>query len=257
MNAQGPKVAVVGAGNVATRLALALHGVGARIVTVAAAHEESARRLSELTGARAVTVPETDATADYILIAVSDKAVADVAAELPETDATVVHTSGSVPLQSLARYFRSAGVLYPLQTFSRDVEVDVAEVPFFTEATSAEVLENVDRLARMLSPHVYHADSEQRKSLHVAGVLTSNFPIYLLEIARQALAKAGYPLEVVSPLARASIAKAFAVGPREALTGPARRGDVAVTELQARSLPPDHRAIYEVITQAILKDYHE
>lgn len=148
-------------------------------------------------------------------------------------------------------------MLYPLQTFSRDVEVNVADVPFFTEATGADVLASVDDLAHLLSRHVYHADSEQRKSLHVAGVLTSNFPIYLLEIARQALAKAGYPLDVVAPLARVSIEKAFAVGPRDALTGPARRGDVAVTELQARSLPPMHRAIYEAITQAIFKDYHE
>ena len=250
-------VAIVGAGNVATRLSLALHAAGVGIESVSASHIESARRLAAQVGARAVPVREISACTDYVLVVVSDKAVAEVAASLPPTDAIVAHTSGSVPLETLAGRFRSAAVLYPLQTFSRDVGVDVGEVPFFTEATDAATLEAVDHLAHVLSDHVYHADSEQRKSLHVAGVLTSNFPIYLLEMARQALAKAGYPLEVVEPLARASIAKAFAVGPREALTGPARRGDVAVTELQAQSLPPQHRAIYESITQSILKDYHE
>lgn len=241
----------------ATRLALAFHSAGAKVVSVSAAHEESARRLADLIGAAVKPVAQISKDVDYVVISVSDKAVADVVAAMSETDAVVVHTSGSVPMQTLSRRFRAAGVLYPLQTFSRDVEVNVADVPFFTEAVDADVLAAVDDLARILSQHVYHADSEQRKSLHVAGVLTSNFPIYLLEIARQALAKAGYPLDVVAPLARVSIEKAFAVGPHDALTGPARRGDVAVTELQARSLPPIHRAIYEAITQAIFKDYHE
>ncbi len=241
----------------ATRLALAFHDAGAKVVSVSAAHEESAKRLAELVEAEAKPVSQIAADVDYVVIAVSDKAVADVAEAMPDTRAVVVHTSGSVPMQTLAQRFSSAGVLYPLQTFSRDVEVNVADVSFFTEATDADVLASVDDLAHLLSRHVYHADSEQRKSLHVAGVLTSNFPIYLLEIARQALAKAGYPLDVVAPLARVSIEKAFAVGPHDALTGPARRGDVAVTELQARSLPPTHRAIYEAITQAIFKDYHE
>lgn len=250
-----PRISIVGAGNVATRLALAFRRAGCTIATVAARTPQSAAALAARVDAEPVAVDDTDTEADIVVIAVSDRAVADVAARLRSGSALLAHTSGSTPLSDVARHWPRAAVLYPLQTFSRDVEVDIARVPFFTEATCAADLEAVDAIARLLSANVYHADSRQRSALHVAGVLTSNFPVYLLEVARQKLAEAGFPLEVVHPLAEATIAKAFAVGPLDALTGPARRGDTAVTCAHAESLTGDAKKVYETITEAITRLY--
>lgn len=249
-------LSIVGAGNVASHLAREFHARGCRISTVAASHIDSARRLADKVGATAVEPSMTDTDVDFVIIAVSDSAVSDVAASLPTGRAIVAHTSGSVPLDTLKARHDKAGVFYPLQTFSRDVNVDISRVPIFTEASDAYTLEQLDKLAGTLSRHVYHADSERRKALHVAGVLTSNFPVYLLEIARQQLAHAGFPLEVVQPLAEATIVKAFQVGPHDAMTGPARRGDIAVTQCQAAMLPDGHREVYNAITNCILHDYH-
>lgn len=249
-------VSFVGAGNVATHLCTALHRAGLKISTVSARTIESAQRLAGLVGARACAVDKADTDADFVIIAVSDKAVATAAAQLPPGRAIVAHTSGSIPLDDISdEHRRPAAVLYPLQTFSSDVAVDIARVPFFTEATDKTVLDSVDTLARMMSANVYHADSEKRRSLHVAGVLTCNFPVYLLEMAESVLAKAGFPLEVVHPLAEATLQKAFAVGPHQAMTGPARRGDTEVCRLQAESLEGIGRQIYETLTTAILNDY--
>lgn len=103
-----------------------------------------------------------------------------------------------------------------------------------------------------------HADSSVRARLHVAGVLSSNFPIYLLKITEKVLAEAGLPLSTVKPLVEVSVAKAFEVGPRDALTGPARRGDIKVLQKQLDSLSSaSDKAIYEAISDAILNDYHK
>lgn len=252
------RAAVIGAGNVATHLALGLDRAGADIVAVCSRGAENAARLADRVGAAVCTCPaDIPADVDFVLIAVSDSSVSEVAARLPKTSGVVAHTSGSVPLERLSEHHARAAVLYPLQTFSRDVPVNLAEVPFFTEAADETVLESVDRVARMLSEHVYHADSPRRARLHVAGVLSSNFTVYLLEECRKVLAAAGFPLDVVRPLVEATMAKTFAVGPREAMTGPARRGDVAVVERQAGMLEGVPAEIYRLISKQIFGMYHE
>jgi len=253
------RVAIVGAGNVATHMARGLHAAGISISAVCARHADTARRLAAAVGAPAVCPSPSDIPrdVDMVLVAVTDSAVAEVAAALPVIDAPVVHTSGSVPLGTLAARHARAAVLYPLQTFSRDVDVDLSQVPLFTEATDEDTLACVDGVARVLSAHVYHADSARRKHLHVAGVMASNFPVYLLEQCRRVLAEAGYPLEVVRPLAEATLEKAFAVGPRDAMTGPARRGDMAVVEAHGRLLPPDTARIYGLVSSQIYDMFHE
>lgn len=252
------RVAIVGAGNVATHLAVSLSSAGVDVCAVCARHMDSALRLAERVGAQAVTeCAQIFRDVDYIIISVSDSMVGPVAESLPCTDAVVVHTSGSVPLEVVAERHQRAGVLYPLQTFSRDIAVDVSQVPFFTEATDADTLAEVDRLAHMLSQNVYHADSDRRRYLHVAGVMSSNFTVYLLEQCREVLARAGYPLDVVRPLVGATVAKVFASSPREAMTGPARRGDLAVADAHMRLLGGEAGEIYKAISTEIYKMYHE
>ncbi len=252
-----PTMAVIGAGNVATHLASAFHRVGVKIVSVTDNSGRHAPALAEALGAEYVArVEDISNDVDFTLIATTDAAVADISRRLSPRRGLVAHTSGSVPLDTLSQRHPHAAVLYPLQTFSRDVAVDLSMVPFFTEATSTDDLATVDTWARRLGNNVYHADSSHRRYLHIAGVLTSNFPIYLLEGARQVLDRGGYPLEVVKPLVEASMNKAFTTSPADALTGPARRGDVAVTKLQEEALESPFKEIYHTLTQAILNDYH-
>lgn len=251
------KIAIIGAGNVATRLGLAMKERGLDIVGVASRGGESARILASKLGCAAYSsASQIPPEASFILIATQDHAVADAVAQLPESGAVVAHTSGSVPLDVVAAKFARAGVLYPLQTFSRDVDVNVAEVPFFTEATDGETLAIIDALASSLSFTVHHADSRLRSRLHVAGVLTSNFPIWLLKITEDLLSGEGLPLSTVAPLMKATIEKAFEVGPESAMTGPARRGDRATIAKHMQILAGDDREIYRLLSEAILNHYH-
>jgi len=70
--------------------------------------------------------------ADIYILAVSDDAVASLSAKLPFENKLIVHTSGSVNIHHLDKK-NKRGVFYPLQTFSKEANVDFAEVPICLE----------------------------------------------------------------------------------------------------------------------------
>lgn len=261
MNALNPhdiKIVIVGAGNVATHFALGLHRVGFNVDTIAARHIESAALLAGKIGAKPVVdLNEIDTDADLVIIATSDAAVGDVSAKLPDVSGIVVHTSGSVPLDIVATRHRRAGVIYPLQTFSKNSEVEMGRVPFFTEATDNSSLEVIDAVAGMLGGSVYHAGSDVRARLHIAGVFACNFAVYMFEMARRELERVGLPLDTVRPLVDVTVDKAFGLGPMQAMTGPARRGDKATIEKQTSLLENENeKEIYALISRAIYKEFN-
>lgn len=252
-----PRIVLVGAGNVATHLSKAL---GDHIVAVCSRNIGHARRLAEPIGAEATDDfgHLASFTPDIIILSIADNATADVVAAIGaiESHPLVVHTSGTVEKETLSPISPRTGVLYPLQTFSAGVDVDIHEVPFFTEANDEADLDIVDDVAKSISPHVHHADAAHRRVLHVAGVFSNNFPNILLECVGRILATAGYPLDVVRPLLRGTVDKAFAVGPHDAQTGPARRGDFDVISRQYESLPEDLKPVYKELTALILRSHH-
>jgi predicted short-subunit dehydrogenase-like oxidoreductase (DUF2520 family) len=96
-----------------------------------------------------------------------------------------LHTSGSTDIAVLLKYTAKAGVLYPLQTFSKTKEVDFRQVPLCIEAANDIFKAQVKELAQSISNNVYEVDSsEQRRVLHLAAVFACNFPNYLYGIAQ-------------------------------------------------------------------------
>ena len=258
------RVSIIGAGNVATHLAKALHASGHEIVQVYAPHVTSATALAEEVGASPVTMLSAlRDDADAYIVSVKDGAVAtvltEVAASVPAVAAKLwMHTAGSIPVTVFPPEFTRCGVLYPLQTFSKAVPVDMAAVPFFTEGCTPDAEEAIRRLACSISGKVYHADSAGRRQLHIAGVLGCNMPMYLWALAAEVLERAGYGLDVLFPLLQATLAKAETVPPIEGMTGPARRGDHAVMRSHLDSLPDDIAPVYRFINNEILRRFgHE
>lgn len=256
------RLAIVGAGNVATHLARAFDSApGVNLVAVISrtlsSAEEAAHDLSSAVIASNDYALLRELRPDVVLISVADNALAPVVEAIGRLDYNplVLHTSGTLPKEMLSPISGRTGILYPLQTFSRTTSVDMASVPFFNEADSLSDLECVDALASAISKSVHHADEAHRRILHIAGVFSSNFPNILLECTEQILAKGGYGLEVVEPLVRAMVDKAFAIGPHAAQTGPARRGDMEVIESHRAALPENLSKIYDVLTAQILKSH--
>lgn len=253
-----PKIVVVGSGNVATHLARGFADVGCDIVQVYSHKLEHAKRLAtSLDSCEAIDkIDDIVKDADLYLIAVKDEAIREIARNMPKVRGVAAHTSGSIPLSVLSEVSDNTAVLYPLQTFSREAELDLSRVPFFTEAINEETQRMIDGYAYKLSKNVRHADSSQRKTLHIAGVLSCNFVNFLWDKTAEILSKDGYEFDVVEPLIRATLDKAIAIGPHDAQTGPAMRNDKQVMEEHAARLDDDIAKLYREISQAIIKSHN-
>lgn len=240
------RVVIVGSGNVAEALARALPASGAELCQVFARNRERGPRVAALGGTTWTADPDRLVEADLYLIAVSDRAVGEVAASLRLPDGAVAaHTAGSVPLDALEAFPRRA-VIYPLQTFTAGRAVDFARVPLFLEASDKGTYQAVERFARRLSSQLYPADSKRRGILHLAGVLACNFVNALYAAGERTLAREGLPFEALRPLIAETAAKALAApSPAAVQTGPAVRGDLPTLE-RHRALLAEEPLLLEI-----------
>lgn len=250
------KVVVIGSGNVAENLVQGLVACPKlKLLQLYARNTERAEAIARLVGCTYTSDEKWfNRSADLYLIAVSDRAIAEVADTLPiPKSAIVAHTAGSVPLEALNSYPRR-GIFYPFQGFSVGRKVDFRQVPFFLEAADEEVMATLKKVASALSEQVFEADSERRKRIHLAGVICNNFVNQLYASAADLLAAEGLPYAVLKPLIEETAAKAVAA-PHPALvqTGPAKRGDTKTQEGHLALLEEDetlHR-IYQLMSQKI------
>ena len=237
------KVAVIGRGNVGSHLARAL-APGNEIVSVAPR-----------------TLDGLPLDADIYLISVPDDAIHYVAERLHSLlpDALVAHTSGTTGIDVLRQArFRRAAVFYPLQTFSRDVDLDYSRIPIFLEVAAEDDMPRLEKLARTMSEHIFHAGSEQRRRLHLASVLACNFVNHLWDLAYRQLEDADLPPDVIRPLIDETTAKLSRLDPHDGQTGPARRGDslTVARHLEMLSSDTSLRKIYSMLSDSIFNSYH-
>lgn len=252
------RLVIFGSGNVATHIAnpLSRHH---DIIQIVSRDPEHADRLAKMIGGsvEATThLSEVKDDADAYIISVNDDSIAAIAANTP-ANGLWMHTSGSIGMEVFLGHKQRYGVLYPLQTFSRDVPVDMRKVPIFIEGNDSGSTVGIDTLAKSISRQIYHANSSQRRQLHIAAVFACNFANRLWAIADDILKEAGYDFSVLSPLLKATLEKAERTSPAEGQTGPARRGDREVMESHLNSLDTENAEIYKIISKSIFNQYNE
>jgi predicted short-subunit dehydrogenase-like oxidoreductase (DUF2520 family) len=144
-------------------------------------------------------------------------------------------------------------VIYPLQTLSKDKEIDFRSVPLFVEANSEDNLKIVKTLALHVSYVVMEATSEQRRSLHLAAVFACNFANHCYAIAEQILNKNNLPFDVLLPLIDETARKVHVLPPVQAQTGPAVRYDENVIGKHIDLLGEGtmEAELYELISKSI------
>lgn len=247
-------VVIIGSGNVAEALAQAIAASGLHLVQVFARNAARVQAVAEKAGCGWATRPEELAAADLYLLAVSDRAVAEVAASLPiPPDAAVAHTAGSVPLEALPAKFARRAVVYPLQTFTSGRRIDFGEVPLFVEASTPELQSELECFARRIARHVHRADSARRAQLHLAAVFVSNFVNHMYAVGAELLGDAGLDFDLLKPLIAETTAKALAAAsPAAVQTGPAVRGDLPTQQRHEAMLDDELlRTIYRTISRHI------
>ena len=105
------KIVMIGSGNVATHLSLALKNAGYIISQVYSRNIKNAKVLAEKCDTEAIdNSSKIDNNSDLYILAVSDKAIANLISEIDFTDKNVVHTAGSVPLNIFSENIKQFGV---------------------------------------------------------------------------------------------------------------------------------------------------
>ena len=252
------KVAIIGAGNLATRVSLELHNKGIEIAQVYSRTVTSALSLARMLGCNYVTKPEKITTdADIYLISVSDMIVADLLSKVNFNNKLVAHTAGSIPLDDLKKYSKNYGVFYPLQTFSKFRDVNFIRIPFCIEANNKENEKILMELASVISKDVRLINSEQRKQLHLAAVFASNFVNHMYSIAFELLEEKDIPFDIIRPLINETASKIKNMTPRAAQTGPAVRLDKNIMQehLLLLNKHPKLKKLYSQLSENI-NDYH-
>lgn len=255
------QIVFIGAGNLATNLAKALYYKGFRIVQVYSRTEESARELAMKVEADYTTdLNEISKNAKLYIVSLKDAAFAELLPQITaeKQNSLLVHTAGSIPMSIWEGHAQRYGVFYPMQTFSKQREVDFREVPFFIEANTPEDAELLKAIAATLSEKVYDATSEQRKSLHLAAVFICNFTNHMYALAAELLKKYNLPFDVMLPLIDETARKVHELTPREAQTGPAVRYDENVMNNHLSMLvdSPALQEIYKLMSKSI-HEHHQ
>lgn len=250
------KIILIGAGNLATNLGKALLAAGHDILQVYSRTQESASALATLAGGTPVTdITKLRDDADLYIVSVKDSVMPDLIPVLCKGRETkvFVHTAGSMPMDIFEGMALHYGVLYPMQTFSKEREVDFAEIPCFIEANDSYTRQVLGEVSHSLSTHVYHMNSNDRKYLHLAAVFACNFTNHCYALSHDILAKHGIPFEVMLPLIDETARKVHTLSPEEAQTGPAVRYDENVIRNQSALLKdaPFLKDIYERMSVSI------
>ena len=196
-------------------------------------------------------------TCDMILIAVSDHAIQEVSNQLPLTDAVVAHTSGASSMDLLSNH-KHRGVFYPLQTFSKQQQLNWSEIPILWEGNNKQVNEKLETLSQLLSPLATQIDEKQRLSMHLAAVVVNNFTNHLYAEAHRFCKSKHVNFELLVPLIEETTRKIKQLDPRKSQTGPASRGDMQTIQ-RHKTVPMTEELsdIYSLFTSQLLNRNNE
>ncbi|WP_017258367.1 Rossmann-like and DUF2520 domain-containing protein [Pedobacter arcticus] len=254
------RIAMLGAGNVATHLSKALIKSGNPVVQVWSRNNQNAIELALQIGANSIVdFKDINQEVELVIIAVNDDAILSIANQIPKREGQiVVHTSGSTALSVLNTH-SSSGVIYPIQTFSKDVDLDFKKIPLCIEGSDDETQKLLFNLAQKLCDSVNIVDSSARLTLHISAVFACNFTNYLFAIAQELLEKSSLSFDLIKPLIFETVNKIAINLPENVQTGPAKRNDeqIMAKHLDILRANPESQEVYRLISQNIVKKHHQ
>lgn len=247
------RVVIVGSGNVAEAIAVALAERDVAPVQICSRSSLSGSELAKRVGCSYTSDFDNLTEADIYILSISDNSIESVASKLNIGDAIVLHTAGSVDISVLSKH-KNFGVLYPLQTFTKGRRVEFNEFPILTEGSSPKTLESINTLARVLTDSVVESNIEYRSTLHLAAVFACNFSNHMYAISEGILKDNGLSFELLKPLIKETTNKVIdAKSPIDVQTGPAIRGDFKTKSKHCEMLinSPITKNIYINLSQNI------
>ena len=244
-------VVILGAGNVATHLFKGFSKTSE--VSVVQWYNRSLSAIQSYESIVDITDDlNTLKDADVYILAVSDDVICELSSKLPFKNKLVVHTSGSVSVYDIDKKHKR-GVLYPLQSFSKNAEMDFANVPICIETIDKACFPILKELSLSLGSPIKRINSDQRRVLHLAAVFVNNFTNQLYRIGHEITESEGAEFDLLKPLILETAKKVQEMSPFKAQTGPAKRNDKKTIKKHLKTLESEHhKDIYELLTKSII-----
>tara|TARA_B110000444_G_C18847164_1_gene602814 strand:+ start:1322 stop:2092 length:771 start_codon:yes stop_codon:yes gene_type:complete len=244
-------IVILGAGNLAWHLSQELKKRGQNIIQVYNRTVNKAEELSKLIQCEFTSkIEKINNNADLYILCINDKALIELSNSLPIKNKLVVHTSGAASIDFISQPQR--GVFYPLQTFSKEKEINFKEIPICIEAKDDNNKRTLIKLGNLLSDCVYEIDSDQRKTLHLAAVFANNFSNYMYSISEKILSNKNIPFDILKPLIMETASKVLMHSPKESQTGPAIRNDQTSIKTHLDDLKHgNYYDIYKLLTEKL------
>ncbi len=249
------KVVIIGSGNVAHVLCAVIKRAEHQITQIISRNIDHANELATKYDAKAgLITDETFADADIYIIAVTDAALESSEKLKGLKNKFIAHTAGSISINILKNCSPTYGVLYPLQSLSKEKD-HIPDIPFLIEGNNKETLKKIRAFAESLSDKVIDSTDEERLRYHVAAVFAGNFTNHLYAMAETFCAKEKINFKNLWPLINEVANKANNFSPQEVQTGPAIREDIVTLNRHLQTLAPhaDLKYIYLKISESILK----
>lgn len=264
-----PDITLIGAGTLARALASAFHQRGYPIREIVSRDNRRSRRnaseLARRLGARSVTWKNAELDAAIVWICVPDDAIAKVAEQMAQsTDWTgkiVVHSSGALASSVLDPVkVRSARIAsaHPLMTFVSASETSLDGVPFALEG-DVKALSLVAATVRNIGGKPFRISPKHKPAYHAFGFFSSPALASLIAAAQEVGKLAGFSeqkaRELMEPIVRQTIENCFRTSPRDAFSGPLRRGDVDTVRkhLAVLKTKPELLQIYRALGEIALE----
>jgi predicted short-subunit dehydrogenase-like oxidoreductase (DUF2520 family) len=152
-------------------------------ITGAWLRKESKSRLPELLSTPRRPIEELAAESELVLIAVSDRAIQEVVAKVPPTEAILFHASGALPSPP------DGFALHPLKSLppvGEDVDLRDALLVFEGRHRKTAKL-----IAAALGARFAEVTPEQKPLYHAAAVFGSNYVAAMLDIAEAMMRESG------------------------------------------------------------------
>ena len=270
-----PTVAMVGAGSLATFLAVALDAAGFKITEIIARNSpqsrRKARKLAVRVGAQAVTAGSAALDATLLWFCVPDREIRGAACVLADRLVAraaqnvkirfALHSSGALSSRELA-LLRTAGAkvasVHPLMTFVAGARPSLTGVPFAVEGDAAAT-RVASRIVRQLGGESFALPASRKAAYHAWATMTSPLLLAYLVTLEEAARAAGLSRQAARraslPIIRQTLANYSRLGPARSFSGPLVRGDAATVakHLAALKKHPGPRDVYVALARAALR----
>lgn len=237
-----PTLGIVGAGRAAWAFGSTWRRIGWPLAGVAT---RSPSPLPTRLSVAAASIDDLAREADLLLIAVSDRALDEVAASVPPTRAIIFHCSGA------ATAVRGGFSLHPLRALPPVGEPsDLRDTLLVFEGAHREVAQSI---AEAAGARLAEISPEAKARYHAGAVFGSNYVAALLDIAQELIGIDG-ARDDIAALARSAIENWRAHPDARRFTGPAARGDGEVIERHRATLAgdPELEDIYGLLAARII-----